>query len=109
MNDLTSIDGRLTRLETTIDARLDRIETMLSKEISDLKNEQINRLEKLIDRIGDDQRRLWEALRKLEERDAVRRGSSGVIVGIGHLFSAAIGGLIAASANWLSSGKPPLH
>lgn len=41
-----------------------RVEDKIDKEIADLKNEQIADLKKQVDRLADDQRRLWETALK---------------------------------------------
>lgn len=58
-----------------------RIEATIAKDISLLKTEQIAELRKAVDRIADDQRRLWEALRPLERRQYEQAGGSRVIHG----------------------------
>lgn len=47
------------RLEPLL-AAMERVERKIDKEISDLKTEQIGDLRKAVERLADDQRRLWE-------------------------------------------------
>lgn len=60
--DAQLISNRLENLENLIE----RVEALIRQEISDLKKEQIADLRKENERLADDQRRLWEAVRSLE-------------------------------------------
>ena len=80
--DVKLISARLESMESLIE----RIETLLQKEISDLKTEQIADLRRQIERIADDQRRSWDAIRALETvRDRAHGGGkvlSGLVTGL---------------------------
>jgi len=109
-----ALEGRVKRLETdfegmrsSINAGFDRIERLLMREVTDIKNEQIAEQNKKIERLADDQREMWKALRQLEAINAQRVGSSKTINGISHFMSAGLGGLITAIAAYLSSGGKP--
>jgi hypothetical protein len=107
MNDVTALEGRVTRLESAISDGFRRVEELLTREITDLKNEQINDLRKAQERLADDQREMWKALRLQESFTHQRQGSSKTIGGISNFLSAGLGGLIAAIAAYLSSGGKP--
>lgn len=75
MSELAAIENRVTRLENVFSDGLARIEALIRGEITDLKNEQIADLREANRRLADDQRRLWEALRIVENRESQRTGS----------------------------------
>jgi hypothetical protein len=106
MNEI-GLESRVTRLEDQIAAALERIERRLDKEIGDLKDEQISDLREANRRMADDQRRLWEAVRLLEQRENQRIGGSRALSGITHFLSAIFGGLVTAVGTWFSAGRPP--
>ncbi len=111
---VAALDSRVTRLENQITLGFERIESLLRQEINDLKAEQINELRKANDRLADDQRRLWDRLVEMEQRENLRVGAQGgglrVLGAIGHFLSAACGGAITWIATWLAgSGSPPHH
>lgn len=60
--DAQLISSRLENLESLIE----RVEGLIKQEIQDLKKEQIADLRRENERLADDQRRLWEAVRELE-------------------------------------------
>ncbi len=123
---LASLDGRVTALEKTVPDGLRRIEDLIQKEIHDLKTEQIrdiknsvdrietdtraglsrveNGLKKDIDRVSDDQRRLWEHVGKLELNDGQRTGGSKAIDRLWNFVSVAVGALITFAAMRLGTG-----
>ena len=76
--DVKLISARLESMEGLIE----RIETLLQKEISDLKTEQIADLRRQIERIADDQRRVWEAVRSLENARNQAHGGGKVLSGL---------------------------
>jgi t-SNARE complex subunit (syntaxin) len=91
---VTDADAKLisTKLEN-LEGSIERIEALIMKEITDLKNEQIadvrKTLEKYasdgskaIDRVADDQRRLWEAVRSLENDRNRAHGGGKVVAGL---------------------------
>lgn len=75
MSELAALENRVTRLENVFSDGLARIESLIRGEITDLKNEQIADLREANRRLADDQRRLWEALRIVENRENQRTGS----------------------------------
>ena len=103
------LEGRVSRLEEQITAGFERIETLFRQQLVDLKNDQIGELKKQIERLADDQRRLWDLIHTLELRDSARTGGNKALAAIGHFFSAGIGGLVTWFATWLSGGAPPHH
>lgn len=109
---IAALDGRITKLEQDIPSGFRRIETLIREEIQDLKKDQlsdikamIDRVErdvtKQVDRIADDQRRSWDAVRALESRENQRTGGSKAFGAITHFISAAIGGLITLLGTWI--------
>ncbi len=107
MNEVTALDGRVTRLETQIAEGLKRIESLLRSEINGLKTDQIKDLREANARLADDQRRLWEAMRAMEMRESQRIGAGKALTGISHFFSAGLGGFVTWLMTWLSQAKPP--
>jgi hypothetical protein len=118
MTEVAALDNRVTALEAALTQSLARIETLIRQEIQDLKSDQLTEIKRSLDRIerdatkttdrlADDQRRLWEAVRTLERRENLRTGTGKAMGSIGHFFSAGLGGLISAVATWLSLGRSP--
>jgi predicted nucleic acid-binding Zn-ribbon protein len=115
---VSALEGRVTHLETALTQSLARIEGLIRQEIQDLKTEQLSDIKKTIERVerdlktefsrlATDQGRLWDRITDLEKRDNLRTGSSRAIDRMWNFFSALLGGAIAISGSWLSSGKPP--
>jgi hypothetical protein len=82
MSELVALEGRVTRLESAYSrlegvfaTGLSEIKELIRGEITDIKNEQIADLRDANRRLADDQRRLWEALRVVENRENQRTGS----------------------------------
>lgn len=112
-HEVAALDGRVTRLENQITEGFDRLEMLLRQEISDLKSEQIADLRKQNERLGDDQRRLWDRLVEVERRENRRAGEHGgqgrILSGIWTFVAAVAGGIITWLATYFSSGSPPPH
>ncbi len=87
------MQSRVTRIEQHIDAGFKRLEDLVLREIADLKTDQIARLDKALDRLGDDQRRLWESCGKLADR--MNRYGGGVSAL--HYAALALGPLVGAA------------
>jgi hypothetical protein len=51
-----------------LNATVQRLENLIEKKVGDLKTEQIADVKAAINRIADDQRRIWEAVRALERQ-----------------------------------------
>jgi len=66
------------KLENLAD-QLREVKDLIIREITDLKNEQIADLRKENERIADDQRRAWDAIRSLEQDRSRSHGSSKVL------------------------------
>lgn len=94
---MTESDVKLisTRLES-MEGLIERIEALLQKEISDLKTEQIADLRRQIERIADDQRRAWEAIRSLENDSNRAHGGGKVLTGLITGFISIVGSSAAA-------------
>jgi len=67
------IPAMIQQLENLSQA-IGRLEGLIHNEISDLKNEQIADLKRAVERIADDQRRLWEAVRAIENARSATQG-----------------------------------
>lgn len=61
---------------------VERVEKLIENEINDLKNEQIAELRRDNERLADDQRRAWEAIRSLENDRNLAHGGGKVFTGI---------------------------
>lgn len=111
MSELAAIENRVTRLENVFADGLARIEALIRGEITDLKNEQIADLREANRRLADDQRRLWEALRIVENRESQRTGSdrtSGKAFTTAMMFlSASLAGFISWAATMLGVKPHP--
>lgn len=83
-----------------------RVEKKIDQEIADLKQEQIADLRVAIDRIADDQRRLWEAVRALETDRNQDKGSWRVIQGITGLVAGSVGAALTATISAIYHGLP---
>lgn len=118
---ISAVEERVTGLESAVTIGFNEIKQLIRQEISDLKGEQLRDIKASIDRVetdlkhentrlADDQRRLWDAVRALENGRNADVGTSTAnytwVSGIGHLISGAIGALV----SWfVTSGKPPGH
>lgn len=91
--------GQFSRIEATVDqlvATVARLETLIREEIADLKREQIADLRKQNERISDDQRRAWEAIRELEANAHKSSGRASMVhASMSVLASLLSGGLVA--------------
>ena len=67
------IPAMIQQLENLSQA-IGRLEGLIHNEISDLKNEQIADLKRAVERIADDHRRLWEAVRAIENARSATQG-----------------------------------
>jgi hypothetical protein len=77
MNDAERIPMILAKLDHVGEAVV-RVEKLIEKEIADLKADN----NKMIDRLADDQRRLWEAVRSLENDRNKAHGGGKVMAGM---------------------------
>ena len=59
-------EAQVTQQLEHLTASIDRLEQLIMREIQDLKSEQIADLRRHIERLADDQRRAWEAIRTIE-------------------------------------------
>jgi hypothetical protein len=108
MNDNAALEGRVTRLENAVTEGFSELKVIVRQEISDLKTEQIADLRKANERLGDDQRRLWDRVSELERRDHERKGSGRLVGSITYFMSAGLGGFATWFATWITAtgGKP---
>ena len=106
------LEERVARLEHGVTAGLERIENIIRQEIQDLKSDQLKDIKASIDRVerdlkgdhqrlADDQRRLWEAVRTLEKSNNERIGGTKTASAVAHLTSGTVGGTIAAIVAWM--------
>jgi molecular chaperone GrpE (heat shock protein) len=72
---------------------MSRLEALISREINDLKSEQIADLKRQNERLGDDQRRAWEAIRTLENKQNQYYGGVKIV----HAVVATVSGLLGAA------------
>jgi predicted metal-dependent hydrolase len=95
---MTDADAKLisTRLEN-LEGLIERIEGLIQREISDLKSEQIADLRRENERLADDQRRLWEAVRTLETDRNRAHGGAKVISGLITFVVSIAGSSVAAT------------
>ena len=108
MSELAAVESRVAHLEGSIGGiqqALARIEGLIRTEVNDLKNEQIAQAFKAIERIADDQRRLWDNVGKLELRDGQRTGGSKAMDRVWSAVAMMIGAAITFAGSWLSVGK----
>ena len=82
MSEVAALENRVNRLENQITAGFERLENLLRQEINDLKSEQINMLREENKRLADDQRRVWEAVRSLENDRNKAHGGGRVFTGL---------------------------
>lgn len=69
-----------------------RLEALISREIQELKSEQIADLKRQNERLADDQRRAWEAIRNIENKGNQYYGGVKVM----HAIVATVSGLFGA-------------
>jgi hypothetical protein len=127
--DIAALDSRVTALERTVPDGLKRIEDLIRQEIHDLKREQIGdikiaitrvetdtkstldrierTLEKEIERIADDQRRLWEAVAVLQASNSQRTGGSKTLDRVWNIVGIMFGAAAAIGGSYLSAGRSP--
>jgi hypothetical protein len=106
---VAALDNRVTRLENQIMEGFKEIKSLLTREIDDLKKEQLRDLRGALDRLADDQRRLWEAVGKLQNRASERTGGSKAIDRLWSIVAMIIGGALTFAGSWLSMGGKPPH
>ena len=98
-NGAASIAAMTAQLDN-MQATLARLEKKIDTEIAELKTEQIAQLRAENTRLADDQRRMWEALRNLENDRSAERGSKRAINSLTHTVSGLFGGAFGAFATW---------
>ena len=94
-----SESGRIAAIETAVSgltAAVGRLEMLIREEIQDLKREQIADLRKNNERLADDQRRAWEAIREMENQRSHDRGGFKVAHAALSLFVGIIGAILGA-------------
>lgn len=95
---MTDSDGsRIAAIETAVTgltSAVGRLEALIREEIQDLKREQIADLRKANDRLADDQRRAWEAIRELEKNRSGISAAFKTAHAISSLIVALIGGAV---------------
>ena len=103
-------------------AAIGEVKEFIRQEVSDLKTDHLSGIRSTIDRVerdlkgeharlADDQRRMWDAIRKLEDDRNREAGSKRATTGIGHtataLLSGSGGGFIAWMLSRIGTGSPP--
>lgn len=113
---IPALEQRVAHLEATLTNGFSRLEEILRQQISDLKNEQLRDIKATIDRVerdgkiaherlADDQRRLWDAVRALENDRSQRGGAVSVWHGLAHAVTAMLSGAVGAALAWFL-GRP---
>lgn len=90
-----SVPVLIQKIEALSDG-MDRLEALIRNEIQELKTEQIAELRRANERLADDQRRAWDAIRALENERHQAAGGFRVIHGIIVVGSTIIGAVMAA-------------
>jgi hypothetical protein len=113
---IPALEVRLGVVEDALSHGLKRIEDLIRREISDLKAEQLKDIKASIDRVekdlkgehqrlADDQRRLWDAVRALELSSGKLHGGSIVLRSVAHSVTGIVAGAIGALLTWLLSNR----
>lgn len=103
--EMTGINSRMDSLESRVDdgfARTDdgikRLEGLIIREINDLKQEQLNDHKKQIDRLADDQRRIWDHVHDQDKVAAKQKGGIEALFSAGNLIAVMLGGILTVIA-----------
>lgn len=105
MSTIEAVEDRVDKLEEQISTGFREVKDLIRSEIKDLKEEQISDLREGYKRVADDQRRLWDEVHVLLQRDAQRLGGERKLGALVAIFTGALGGVISALATYLSIGK----
>jgi hypothetical protein len=98
------LERRVNSLEQAITDGLTRIETLLRQQIQDIKGEQLKDLKDNYQRLADDQRRSWDAIRELEKARSQTAGGARVIDRIWTVVGAPAAAFVIA---WLAATHKP--
>ena len=92
-----SVAVLIQKIETLTNG-MQRLESLIAREIDELKSEQIADLKRQNERLADDQRRAWDAIRTLENQKNQNFGSfkavQAIVVFVSTLFGAAIAAFV---------------
>jgi hypothetical protein len=94
---LAALGGAIEHIQKSMEGSVARLEALIAREIGEIKTEQIADSKRSIERLADDQRRMWEALRVIETRQADQGGAFRAIHGFA-IFAGSLvsGGFVAA-------------
>lgn len=109
---IAGLETRIERIEDAVTAGLDGVKDFIKQEIQELKTEQLHDIKSSIDRVerdskaahdrlADDQRRAWDAIRALEADRFRRQGGAGAMKALWTSLTAVIGGGVGAFIAWL--------
>jgi hypothetical protein len=98
------LERRVNSLEQAITDGLTRIETLLRQQIQDIKSEQLKDLKDNYQRLADDQRRAWDAIRELEKSRSQTAGGVRVMDRLWMVLGAPVAAAIIA---WLAATHKP--
>jgi len=105
MSEISQLEERVSRLEHKIDEGFAQLSAQLIPLL--VKEEQINAQQKTLDRLAEDQRRLWDLVHAMQLVESARMGRGKVLTGIAHFLSAGMGAAVTWFAAWLTGG--PKH
>jgi predicted nucleic acid-binding Zn-ribbon protein len=105
---VTGLDDRVSHINTRITEGFDHLNILLQREIAQLKDEQISDLKKGNERLGEDQRRLWDQVHIVQNNEAKNSGSRETLFSAGHALMVLLGGLLTVVATWVVNIVHPL-
>ncbi len=126
---IPALERRVAKVEDAVERMPDRVaagfaevKDFIRQEIQDLKADHLNGIRATIDRVerdlkgeharlADDQRRMWDAIRKLEDDRNREVGSRRATSSIGHMLTALLSGSSGGLVGWLLArlGGGPSH
>lgn len=88
-----TLEASFTRTEAIIERTFAELKAMIKDEVLRLKNDQLAEIRKEAERLADDQRRSWEAIRALERNENERKGGFKIIHALWAAVLAALGAI----------------
>jgi cell division protein FtsB len=98
---LNAVETRVEKLESRVDKGFAEVKDLIRSEIADLKGEQIKDHKRELDRLADDQRRVWDHIHAMDENAAKASGSRETLFSAGNALMVLLGGVITVLASWL--------
>jgi len=105
MSEVSQLEERVSRLEHKIDDGFAQLRLQLVPLL--VREEQVNAQQKTLDRLAEDQRRLWDLVHAMQLVESARVGRGKVLTSVAHFLSAGMGALATWLATWLAGG--PRH